>query len=165
MYDRDAVLEYLKQMNVVFEEIRHPAVFTIEEMDNLGISRQGTVCKNLFLRDARGKNHFLVVVREDKRVDLKSLSGEIGSSHLSFASEERLMKYLGLTRGAVTPFGVLNDETRAVTVVFDNDLRFEKRLGVHPNDNTATIWISFDELMRVVQGHGNKIVMMTFKKG
>ena len=164
MYDREAVLEHLKQLGVSFEEIRHPAVFTVEEMDKLGINQQGMICKNLFLRDAKGKNHFLAVVREDKRADLKSLSEKLGSSHLSFASEERLMKYLGLTKGSVTPLGVLNDEGRAVTVIFDNDLRFEKRLGVHPNDNIATLWISFDDLKRVVENHGNKIVMMGFSK-
>jgi len=160
MFDRQAVLDHLKKMGISFEEIRHPAVFTIEEMDSLGIGKQGTVCKNLFLRDSRGKNYYLAVLRENKRADLKALSTKLGS-RLSFASGEQLMKYLGLTQGSVTPLGVLNDENCAVTVIFDDDLRFENRLGVHPNDNTATIWISFKDLKRVVEVHGNKTVMMS----
>jgi Ala-tRNA(Pro) deacylase len=124
-------------------------------MDQLGISEKGEVCKNLFLRDAKGRQHFLVVVRKEKHVNLKDLAFRLSSSSLSFASEERLYKYLKLEKGAVTPFGILNDENREVNVVFDRDLVGEKRLGVHPNVNTATVWISFENLKRVIEEHGN----------
>lgn len=75
--------------------------------------------KNLFLRDAKGKRHFLVVLDKDKRADLKALQEQLSCSKLSFASEERLKKHLGLSRGSVTPLGILNDAQGMVELVFD----------------------------------------------
>ena len=84
--------------------------------------------KNLFLRDAKGKRHFLVVLDKDKRADLKALQEQLSCSKLSFASEERLKKHLGLSRGSVTPLGILNDAQGMVELVFDRDLIGRRRL-------------------------------------
>lgn len=151
------VFEKLEELGIEYEVINHPAVFTIEEMDNLEITKGGDVVKNLFLRDTKGKRHFLVVLDKDKKADLKNISEQIHSTKLSFASEERLEKYLQLTKGAVTPLGIINDSECAVEVIFDKDLVSKERLGVHPNDNTATIWISFQNLKKVIEHTGNKI--------
>lgn len=144
-----------------YELIEHPAVFTIEEMDKLGITLSGEVCKNLFLRDAKGRRHFLVVVQKDKHADLRALEKELESTRLSFASAERLEKYLGLHQGEVTPLGVVNDADAAVEVAFDKDLVGNPKLGVHPNDNTATVWIAFDDLRKVIEANGNAIRFVT----
>lgn len=157
MSSQEKVLERLKELNINFEVIDHPAVFTIEEMDDLKITEQGDVCKNLFLRDEKGKRHFLVVLGKDKKADLKSIQSQLGSTKLSFASAERLDKYLKLEKGAVTPLGVINDVDAAVEVVFDKDLVQKARLGVHPNVNTATVWISFEDLKKVIEENKNKI--------
>ena len=77
-------------------------------------------------------------------------------------AEQRLDRYLGLRKGAVTPLGVLNDPEGAVTLVFDNDLKKRRRVGVHPNDNTATIWLSFTDLESIVRSNGNPIVYTDF---
>ena len=90
------VLEHLNQMGISYELEEHEAVYTIDEMDSLGIGRGGEVVKNLFLRDAKGKRHFLVMIQKDKSADLKRLRGELDSTALSFGSQERLLKYLGL---------------------------------------------------------------------
>lgn len=126
-------------------------------MDALGITAQGGVCKNLFLRDEKGKRHFLVVLDKDKKADLKSIQKQQGSTKLSFASAKRLDKYLKLEKGEVTPLGVINDVDASVEVVFDDDLIEKTRLGVHPNTNTATVWISFEDLKKVIEQNGNKI--------
>ena len=151
------IFRELEELDIVYEVIYHPAVFTIEDMDELGISGKGDIVKNLFLRDAKGKKHYLVVLKKDKKADLKSLRTQLGSTALSFASEERLEKYLGLSRGAVTPLGIVNDISCAVEVVFDKDLIGNERLGVHPNENTATVFLSFSSLIRIIEKNGNKI--------
>lgn len=156
-YDKAQTLAYLDEHKIPYEKMEHAPVYTMEEMDAAGISAKGGVVKNLFLRDAKGKHHFLVMVPEEKRVDLGSLSDQIGASKLSFASAERLEKYLGVVQGAVSPLGVLNDENHAVEVVFDRDLTHAAKLGIHPNDNTATVWLSFRDLKKLIEDLGNAI--------
>ena len=136
---RQKVYDFLTSLGVVYTVTEHPAVFSIEEMDGLGITFKGHVCKNLFLRDAKGKRHLLVTLPKDKRVPLKTLQQKLGTSGLSFASGERLAKYLNLAQGEVTPFGILNDDGRDVELIFDSALEGDPCLGVHPNDNTATL--------------------------
>jgi len=160
MLSKDDVYALLEQKKIPYEKYVHPAVYTIEEMEKAGVSEKGLVVKNLFLRDAKGKRHFLVTLHKDKKADLKELQTQLGCTKLSFASEERLEKYLGLKKGAVTPLGILNDEEQAVEVVFDEDLTGEPKLGVHPNDNTATVFLSFENLKALIQEHGNDITFV-----
>jgi Ala-tRNA(Pro) deacylase len=161
MDKQQKVFKKLDELNITYEVTNHPPVYTIEEMDDLSISKHGDVCKNLFIRDAKGKRHFLVVLDKDKQADLKNIREQLGTTGLSFASEERLSKYLNLSKGAVTPLGVVNDEDHLVEVVFDRDLINKQKLGVHPNDNTATVWISFDNLKKLVENNKNTIHYLT----
>lgn len=155
---REKVLDKLKELNIEYKEVEHEPVFTIEDMDALGDVFEGAkICKNLFVRDQKGKRHFLIVVPEEKRVPLADLAAKIGSTKLSFASEERLMKYLKLKPGAVTPLAVVNDENSAVEVYFDEELKKEKVLGVHPCVNTSTILISQENLEKYVKANNNKL--------
>ena len=156
-FDKEATLRYLDEQGIVYEKMEHKAVFTMEEMDEAGISDKGGVAKNLFLRDGKGRNHFLVVVPEAKRVNLSDLSAQLNASKLSFASADRLEKYLGVVQGAVSPLGILNDESHVVEVVFDRDLCHAKKVGIHPNDNTATVWLSFKDLKKIIEKQGNPI--------
>lgn len=157
MYGREQVLRRLDELGIAYIEERHPAVFTIADMDALGISKRGEVPKNLFLRDAGGKRHFLVSIRKDKTADLNRIRAILGTSALGFASEERLARCLKLTKGAVSPLGALNDADKAVEIIFDRDLISALRLGVHPNDNTATVWLSFDELKKAIEKNGHVV--------
>jgi len=156
-YNKEATLRWLDEQGIAYEKLEHKAVFTMEEMDEAGISERGGVVKNLFLRDGKGKNHFLVVVPEEKRVNLIDLSAQLCASKLSFASADRLEKYLGVVQGAVSPLGILNDENHVVEVVFDRDLCHAKKVGIHPNDNTATVWLSFKDLKKIIEKQGNPI--------
>lgn len=162
MIGKNAIYKLLNEKQIPFEVMEHEAVYTMEEMDQLGITAKGIVCKNLFLRDAKGKNHYLLCVPENRKIDLKALPDMIGSTKLSFASAERLMNYLGVEQGCVSPLGILNDEERNVIVVFDAVLETKQKIGIHPNDNTATIWISFDQLCNLILGHGNEVVLADF---
>lgn len=155
MNKKEQACETLRKIGIAYDITEHRAVFTIEEMALIPGIIIGDVCKNLFLRDGSGKRHFLVVLRGDKQADLKAIKNQIGSSRLGFASEERLAKYLGLTKGSVTPLGIINDANHEVELLIDSDLRKSPRLGVHPNDNRATIWITFDGLEKIINHFGN----------
>lgn len=146
MEQKQKVYDALDALAIKYEVVEHEPVFTMEDMDRLGLPAKGTLCKNLFLRDSKGKRHFLVTLDEKKQVDLKKLGQTLGGGNLSFASEDRLEKYLGLKQGAVTPFGLMNDVDHAVEFFIDKDLTREKSLGLHPLDNTATLFISFKDL-------------------
>ena len=162
-YGKQEIYALLASKGIAYEALEHEAVYTMEDMDKAGITAKGGVCKNLFLRDAKGKNHFLVTVPEERRVDLKALLEKLGSTKLSFASAERLSTYLGVAQGCVSPFGVLNDERCSVTVVFDQSLQFSKAVGIHPNDNTASVWVDFKSLRRVIEEHGNPVKIIKFE--
>ena len=162
MIGKKEIYELLNDAQIPYESMEHEAVYTMEEMDRLGITKKGTVCKNLFLRDVKGKKHYLLCVPEERKIELKTLHEKIGSTKLSFASAERLEKYLGVQQGCVSPLGILNDEVRNVTVIFDSVLLGEAQVGVHPNDNTATIWLSFENLYRLIREHGNEVEIVVF---
>lgn len=161
MLTKADVVQKLKDLGVTFEMEEHEAVYTIEEMERLGLDKRGEICKNLFLRDAPGKRHFLVVLCQDKQADLKILASKLNSSRLSFASEERLQKHLGLTKGSVSPLGMLNESSDGVEVVLDRDLASKPLVGVHPNDNTATVYMAFSDLERLLKGRGRSVTFVT----
>ena len=155
---KNAVLESLNSLDINYKEITHEAVYTIEEMDKLGnIFENAKICKNLFVRDQKGKRHFLIVLPEEKRAPLSEIAEKLESTKLSFASEERLMKYLKLTHGSVSPLAIINDENSEVEVVLDEDLKKEKLLGVHPCENTATILISPSDLEKYIKSNNNSL--------
>jgi Ala-tRNA(Pro) deacylase len=158
---QEKVFEVLNALNIDYQTINHSAVFTAEEGLKLNIPQYGDMCKNLFLSDAQGKRHFLVVLYKDKKADLKCIQKQLGCTRLTFASEERLFKYLQLRKGEVTPLGIINDLDALVEVVLDKDLIGKNKLGVHPNDNTATVWISFDDLKKIIEQNGNMIHYVT----
>lgn len=151
---RNGVLSALKDAGISYELVDHPAVYNMEEMDELHLPHGEGIVKNLFLRDAKGRRFFLVSLMEDKRADLKALGTQLGVK-LSFASEERLMEKLGLERGSVTPFGVLNDESGSVEVLFDQDIQALPLMGVHPNENTATVFLAPEDLAELIRRQGN----------
>ena len=143
---KQRVYDALEQLKIKYEVVEHEPVHTMEVMDRLGLPQKGTLRKNLFLRDAKGKRHFLVTCDEKKTVDLKTLGRQLGAGNLSFASEDRLEKYLGLKQGSVSPFGLMNDTEHAVEFFIDKDLSRCKSLGIHPLENTATVFLSFKDL-------------------
>ena len=159
--ERDVVFDKLDELKIKYSVIEHPPVYTIEEMDSLGIFDSVNICKNLFVRNDKGDKHYLIVIGSKKQANLKAISAKISESRLSFASDERLQKYLGLKKGEVTPLGIINDKEHSVIIILDKDLDGKKPLGVHPNDNTATVVISFYDLINYIKYFGNKFIVTT----
>ena len=151
------IVEYVRAHGFSYELMEHEPVYTVDEIEKLGLwnHENGIGAKNLFLRDGSGKRHFLVVIREDQQADLKQIRKEIGSSRLSFASKERLAKYLKVSAGSVSPLGILNDAECEVEVFFDIGLKEYLYTAVHPNDNSATLWMKTKDLVKIIQEHGN----------
>ena len=159
---KNEIYSLLEEKQIPFEKHEHEAVYTMEEMEKAGINRYGCICKNLFLRDAKGKTHYLVSVPDECRVDLKRLGEKLGNVKLSFASAERLDKYLNVAQGSVSPLGLLNDETSSVIFVADSSLASLPAVGVHPNDNTATVFLAFSDLVELIREHGNPVELIEF---
>ena len=152
-----AVCESLAALGIRFERHEHPPVFTVGEALEHWAGIDAVHCKNLFLRNKKGDRHFLVVAAHTTAIDIAALAGRIGESRLSFASAERLAAHLGLTPGAVSPFGLINDRAGGVHVLLDATLRDAARVGFHPNVNTATVVLSFADFERFLAARGNPI--------
>lgn len=161
MLTKQDVYQLLKTRGVLFETVDHPAAYTIEDIEAFGVTAKGEVAKNLFLRDQKGRRHFLITLQKDKKADLTVLGEKLGAGKLSFASEERLMKYLGLPKGAVTPFGLFNDASHSVEMIFDKTLTGCDALGVHPCDNTATVFLPYTALETLIKELGNPLRVLT----
>lgn len=154
------VLTLLDEKNIKYELVEHEEVHTIEDMKELGLLDKGYVCKNLFLRNANGKMHFVLSCHHEKEVNVQEIAKKIGSTRLSFGSEERLDKYLKLKNGYVSPFGVINDESKSVIFIFDKEIQNEQKVGFHPNTNKATIYLSFKDVKKIIEEHGNDVVFI-----
>ncbi|MFW6360801.1 MAG: prolyl-tRNA synthetase associated domain-containing protein [Spirochaetota bacterium] len=151
------VFNVLEELGIDYQLHSHPAVFTVDEAVEHWQDIRGAHPKNLFLRNDKGKRHYLVIIEHSKQVDLKRLQQEIGSSRLSFASERRLEKYLGLTPGSVSGFGLINDADRHVEVIIDRDLMTHDHISFHPNINTATLTITTSDFEKFLDYCGNKV--------
>lgn len=157
--NKQQIYDYLQENSIWHEITEHKAVYNMAELAEVPCPYPEADAKNLFVRDDKKQNYYLITVKGEKRVNLKAFRKAQGTRNLSFASAEDLMERLGLIPGAVTPLGVLNDETRSVKVFLDQDFLQEPGLvGVHPNENTATVWLKTDDLIRIIREHGNEVV-------
>jgi Ala-tRNA(Pro) deacylase len=155
--EESAVYETLESLGIAFARHEHPPVFTVEQALEHWAGIDAVHCKNLFLRNKKGDRHFLVVAAHTTPVDIGAIAARVGEARLSFASAERLAAHLGLTPGAVSPFGLINDSSRRVRVLLDSTLRAAARVGFHPNVNTATIVLAFADFERFLAARGNPV--------
>lgn len=160
MMNKLEIIKMLNNSEIQYSIIEHPPAETIEEINCFNLPDSETIVKNLFLRDDKKKNYYLVVVCKDKTVNLKELRRLLNSRPLSFASENDLLCYLSLKKGSVTPFGILNDTDRRVCLVLDQDIMSFQMIGVHPNENTATLWLSPYDLLTLIEKHGNTVISL-----
>lgn len=158
--NKQEVYRFLKDSGIWYEITEHKAVYNMEELSEVEIPYPKADAKNLFVRDDKKQNYYLITVRGDKRVDLKAFRKKNQTRPLSFASPDELMQLMKLIPGAVTPLGILNDTEKKVKVFLDRDfLNAPGLVGVHPNDNTATVWMQTEDLIRMIQEHGNEVTI------
>ncbi|WP_193172310.1 prolyl-tRNA synthetase associated domain-containing protein [Nisaea nitritireducens] len=149
----DELLAHLDGLGLGYDLHRHPPLFTVEDSKALRGELPGGHCKNLFLRDRKGKM-WLVVTLEDRPIDLKQLGTALGGARLSFGSPDRLMKHLGIVPGAVSPYALFNDVGREVKVVLDKEMLTFDPLNYHPLSNEMTIAVSPDSLVAFLRNLG-----------
>ena len=154
---RQELIELLDGKGISYEITEHVPVYTIEEMLKCNLPYPEIIAKNLFIRDDKKRNYYLITVQEERKINLKEFQEQFSTRKLSFASENDLMDILGLIKGSVTPFGLLYDEDRKVQFYIGKEFVGGK-LGIHPLENTATMWISGKDLIAIVKEHGNQIV-------
>ena len=147
----EALLALLTSLGIAHETVCHDAVFTVEQSSRVNAQHPalttGVHIKNLFLRNKR-EEMWLVVVEAHRAIDLKQLGERIGLGRASFGSAERLMKYLGVRPGSVTPFALVNDTTHAVRLAVDRVILEAPRAWAHPLVNTMTVGLSGADLGR-----------------
>lgn len=151
------VYAVLDELSIPYTRYGHAAVYTVAEAETVDREIAGRHCKNLFLKDKKSDEYYLVVMPGEKRADLAGLARQAGAGGLTFASEEKLRQYLNLGRGSVTPFGLINDREKTVRVLVDRDLAGAAEVGFHPNTNTATVIISFADFERFLAWCGSRV--------
>lgn len=156
--NKPEIYEYLKARGVAHEITEHEAVVSMKELTSVPLPHPDRDAKNLFLLDDKKQKYYLVTVMGDKRVDVKAFRRAHGTRPLNFAPPEALEKIFKVKPGSVSPFGALNDENREVKVFLDEDFFAGSGLiGVHPNDNTATVWLSAPDLKSLLEFHGTSV--------
>ena len=160
--NKNETLHYLDQLGIKYEIVEHPAVYNMAEMEKIALPHPEADAKNLFVRDDKKRDYYLLTIRGDKRVNLQQFHEENDTRRLSFASPQDLKEKLGLEPGSVTPLGLLNDSHHEIPFYLDSYFRQQSRIAVHPNDNTATIWLKPQALIHFIKDLGNpvKVVKM-----
>ena len=163
--DKKQIYEYIKNKQIWYEITEHKAVYSMSEISEVEIPYPEADAKNLFVRDDKKENYYLITVRGNKRVNLKEFRKENNTRPLSFASEKELKDIIQILPGSVSPLGILNDKENKVKVFLDKEF-IEKTdiIGIHPNDNTATIWLKTKDLIDIIKEHGNKVELVEIKE-
>jgi len=161
---RQDLLARLAELGIATTTLEHEAVFTVAESSRLERELPGGHTKNLFLKDKKDRL-YLVVALGHAHIDLKGLHKALGSDRLSFGKPELLMEVLGVPAGSVTPFALINDKARRVTVILDADMMRHERLNFHPLENTATTNIAREDLLRFVSACGHAPRTMAVSSG
>jgi Ala-tRNA(Pro) deacylase len=155
MTNKDTVIKVLGELDISFEMIEHPAVPTVEAAMKYWDRIEATHCKNLFFRNHKGNRHYLVILRADRQLNIRDLEQKLKQGKISFASPKRMEKYLGVTPGSVSLFGLINDRENHVHLFLDKALETAGRISFHPNDNTASLIISHASFLRFLEWSGN----------
>lgn len=155
MIGQDKVYEVLKELGIGYDYLEHPAAPTIEIALQYCNNMDSTHCKNLFFRNHKGNRHYLVIFYCEQNLAIHELEQSLRQGRLSFASEQRMQKYLGLKPGSVSPFGLLNDTEHHVYVFLDENLRKAPKVSFHPNDNRASLAIKTEDFIRYMDFTGN----------
>lgn len=149
MTNKEKTLKFLDDIGIKYDKIEHNICYTMKDLEEEGVTKHGNIYKNFFLRNAKGNKHYVISMNEFKNINIQDIAKKIGSTRLSFASDERLKEHLKIEKGQVGPLSVINNPEKTVEFFFDSDIINEKKLGIHPNDNSATIFLEFDELKKV----------------
>lgn len=149
------VYQVLTSLSIPFDYYEHPPVPTVEEASKYWVDIEAAHCKNLFFRNHKGNRHYLVIFDYKQNLNIRDLEQRLKQGKLSFASEQRMQKYLGLTPGSVSPMGLIHDRENHVHLFIDKNLQQASRISFHPNLNTASLVIPFEGFVKYLNYSGN----------
>ena len=155
MIGQPQVYETLERMGIPFEYYEHPEAPTIEIASQFYRGEGTTLCKNLFFRNHKGNRHYLVIMDSRFPMDIHDMEHRLHQGKLSFASPERMMKFLGVKPGSVSLFTLVNDANHEVTLFVDRNLLTAEKVSFHPNDNHASLVITRDNMLKFIKNIGN----------
>ena len=147
--------EVLKELAIPFDYYEHPPVATIKEAKIYWKDIEATHCKNLFFRNHKGDRHYLVIIEYSQDLSIHDLEQRLRQGKLSFASDERMKRFLGLTPGSVSPFGLINDRSKQVHLFLDENFKKSAKISFHPCINTASLVIAFSDFEKFLRWSGN----------
>ena len=153
--NRQLVFDTLYRLGIKIEIFEHPPLDTIEIALHHWKDIDAVHCKNLFFRNHKGKKHYLVIIKDTTLFSIHSLEKKLKQGKLTFASEKRLLKYLGVRPGSVSPFGLINDVEQHVHLFMDEQLQLAENISFHPNDNTASLVLKYSDFIRYIESMGN----------
>lgn len=155
MNDQEIVFNYLRKLKIPYDLIEHPPAPTIAEAMKYWSGVEASHCKNLFFRNHKGNQHYLVVFDAQQQLAIRDLEQRLKQGKLSFASEQRMAKYLSILPGSVSPFGLINDSQNHVHLFIDARLQTSNKISFHPNNNTASMILRFADFMKYLNLVGN----------
>ena len=155
MRGQKELYELLEKLGISIEYHEHPPLATIEDTKIYWKDYNSGRCKNIFFRNHKGDRHYLVILEHLRQLEIQDLEKRLKQGKLTFASDQRLKKYLGLEPGSVSPFGLINDKENHVHLFIDEKLKEFDRLAFHPNVNTATLVISKTDFLKFLDHSGN----------
>lgn len=155
MEGQKELYDLFEELVINFEYHEHPPLATIEDAKIHWKDYNSGRCKNIFFRNHKGDKHYLVILEHLRQLDIHDLEKRLRQGKLSFASDQRLKKYLGVEPGSVSPFGLINDKEKHVHLFIDEKLKESDRLAFHPNVNTASLVISKIDFLRFLENSGN----------
>lgn len=155
MRGQQQVYDYLDRLEIKYDYYEHPEAPTIEIAAQFYRGEGTVLCKNLFFRNHKGNKHYLVIMDASHNMDIHDIEKQLHQGKLSFASPERMMKYLGVKPGSVSLFTLVNDLEHEVILFVDNKLKSAAKVSFHPNDNTASLVISNSDMMKFIENIGN----------
>jgi Ala-tRNA(Pro) deacylase len=148
MNGQKELFELFEMLDISYDYYEHPQAPTIAEAMKYWKDIEAFHCKNLFFRNHKGDKHFLVVFYYTKTLDIHHLEKSLKQGKLTFSSEHRLKKYLNLNPGSLSPFGLINDKEKNVHLFIDKHLKEAEKISFHPNINTASLVITFNDFMK-----------------
>jgi Ala-tRNA(Pro) deacylase len=155
MGNREKVIKVLESLGIEFQIYDHPPIPTIEIASAYWKNIDSMHCKNLFFRNHKGNQHYLVILDWMRELDIHDLEKRLKQGKISFASDRRLEKYLGLEAGSVSPYGLINDSGNHVHLFLDENLKTADFISFHPNVNTSTLVVKFSDFEKFLMWTGN----------
>ena len=161
MSKREQVFQVLDKLDISYDIYEHPPVPTVEEALLYWNKIDAAHCKNLFFRNHKGNRQYLVILMHERQLVIRDLEQRLKQGKISFASPKRMERYLGVSGGSVSVFGILNDIENHVHLFLDAELQSAQKISFHPNENNATLVISFPSFIKFLKWSGNTYEFIT----